>query len=526
MITIYETFEETNKNDLFDMVDAVLTKRNTLWEKYSRGIDFSTEGGSDEDLQILFEKFVVDMGAGYLSGEITYDVDVSSDVEKTVGSRIFGKTPVDEKYAAELRYIINTLAVQNDDANEETTLFRQALLYGSTYERIIEEAIETTEGENQEQNNGQSKLKYMNLDALNTVAVWDNSVEPKLLAVVSAFEVKEGTTTKQYYRVYTDKQVLVYSRETKSEVNDQKLTLNEEKDHNWGEVPVAVYESNFNMLDRCASLITAYESLLNNVRDTYQYNAEDCKMKIVGYRAQNPIMIPNPKYDPNKDGEENRMMLNPARIAEDNYVLSGKTFYVEQQGDADWLVKPVNASDVTTLLKYYVDSIFQMCGIPNTADLAFNSGDLNASAIDRKFYVMNIITSEIKDGITQLIMKRFEMLLKRINLKFNTKYDMANVRINIATNLPSMTDETIDQMMRLNGILSEETILEKLGYDYETESTRKENEDAKALGKARPTNNETDEETDEEQEGDNGGDSSTSEDDEETNKEVQSDSKE
>lgn len=523
MITIYEEFDKTNKNDLFDMVDAVLTKRNNLWERYSRGIDFSTEGASGEDLEILFEKFVVDMGAGYLSGDITYDVDVSSDVEKSIGTRIFGKTIVDDKYAEELRYIINTLAAQNDDANEEVTLFRQALLYGSTYERIIEEGVQPTEGENQENTNGQSKLKYMNLDALNTVAIWDNSVEPKLLAVVSAFEVKEGTTTKQYYRVYTDKKVIVYSRETKAEANDKNLTMGEEKDHNWGEVPVAVYESNFNMLDRCSSLITAYETLLNNVKNTYQYNDVDCKMKIVGYRAQNPIMIPNPDE---KARAQTPMILNPARITEDEYVLSGKTFYVENGGDADWLIKPIDAGQVTTMLKYYVDSIFQMCGIPNTADLAFNSGDLNASAIDRKFYVMNIVTSEVKDGIVQLITKRFDMLLKRINLKFSTKYDMDNVRINISTNLPSMTDETIDQMMRLNGILSEETILEKLGYDYETESTRKEDEDAKALGKARRTDNETDEEVDEEQEGDNGGDKTTSENDKKTDKEVQSGSEE
>lgn len=512
MIIIYDAFENVDKNALFDEVDAVLNKRNNLWEKYSRGIDFTSEGTQDtESLEILFEKFIVDMSAGYLSGEIAYDVDLSSDVEKNIGTRIFGKIDVTKEYAEELRYILNTLAVQNDDKNEEITLFRQALLYGSTYERIIEEASEgeVFDVENEQQSNGQSKLKYMNLDALNTVAIWDNSVKPKLLAVVSAFEVKEEQSTKQYYRVYTKTQVLVYSRETKAEVNDSKLILNDEKNHNWGEVPVAVYESNFNILDRCASVITAYETLLNNVRDTYQYNAEDCKMKIVGYRAQNPVMIPDPK----KPGE---MMLNPARIQEDDYVLAGKTFYVENGGDADWLVKPVNASDVTTLLKYYVDTIFQMCGIPNTADLAFNSGDLNASAIDRKFYVMNIITAEVRDGITQLIRDRFSMLLKRINLKFSTQYYMDNVNITIGTNLPSMTDETIDQMMQLNGILSQETILERLGYDYQTESARKEKEDAKALGQTGPTDNETDEEIEDEQDGDNGGDTPTSEDDEET----------
>jgi hypothetical protein len=68
------------------------------------------------------------------------------------------------------------------------------------------------------------------------------------------------------------------------------------------------------------------------------------------------------------------------------------------------------------------------------------------------------------------------MFLERINTKHNTNYDVNNIRISINTNLPSMTDENIDQMLRLDGILSEETILEKLGYDYETEAQRKEAE--------------------------------------------------
>ena len=220
----------------------------------------------------------------------------------------------------------------------------------------------------------------------------------------------------------------------------------------------------FSILDKCESIIQAYEILLNNVKDTYKYNAEDCKMKIAGYRPQNPITLPNPDYDPD-DPEKKKLppvLVNPARMVEDAAILSGKTFYVQEGGDADWLVKPVDANDVTTMLKFYIDTIFQLAGIPNTTDLAFNSADLNASAIDRKFYIMNIITSNVREGMEKLIRQRFRMFLDRINTKNKTNYDVNNIRITINTNLPSMTDENIDQMLRLDGILSEETILEKL----------------------------------------------------------------
>jgi SPP1 family phage portal protein len=169
-------------------------------------------------------------------------------------------------------------------------------------------------------------------------------------------------------------------------------------------------------------------------------------------------------------------IINPDRIKEDEYVLQSRTFYTEEGGDAEWLVKPVDANGVTTLLKYYVDSIFQLSGIPNTADLAFNSSDLNASAIDRKFYVMDMKTQEIISGLKKGLLRRFELLFGRINHKKSTKYDFRYITIDIPKNLPSMTDETIEQMIKLNGILSEETIIEKLGYDYETEKARKEDD--------------------------------------------------
>ena len=478
MIVIYDEFEDTNKNELFDRVDQVLTKRKSLWERYSRGISFESDGeveGDGKNLQILFEKFIVDIATGYLSGEINYDVDVSSEIEQKLGKTLFGKEPVDNKYADELRYILNTLAVQNDDSQEEIRLFRQALLYGSTYERVMEDQ--------------ENKLKYLNLDALNTVAVWDNSIDPKLKAVISVFQTKEGTLTKYWYRVYLPGEIQVYSRDDRKiasdeeGVNEKHLKLEEAKDHNWKEVPVNVYESDFSILDRCASIIKAYEDLINNVRNTYQYNDTDCKMKIVGYRAQNPIMIPNP--DP-KTKDKKPMILNQARVDEDNYVLAGKTFYVEPQGDADWLIKPVDATQVTTMLKYYVDTIFQMCGIPNTADLAFNSA----------------------------------------NLKSGGNYAMDNVTITINSNLPSMTDETIQRMMQLNGVLSQETIIEKLGYDWETEKQRKEDEVNAAMANVNNQTEEDDKNNDGEKEPGDSRNNDTDQDKSKSDKEVQPDDKE
>lgn len=480
---------DTEKLNLFTQVDKVLGKRMILWRRYSRGIDFETPSlqyantddtvtvASDGEtlqvesqrLQILLEKFIVDLAAGYLSGKAEYDVDATNAIQTKINKLVFNKDGITSDEALELRYIVDTITKNNSDVTELTHLFMNLLLYGSCYERVIDTKAEG--------------YQYYYLDALNTVAIWTDDVKPKLMAVVQAYkqELQPNATPRFLYRVYLPKKIEVYSRETKSREQNKDMLKKEESrgtTHEWNEVPVVVYETQFSILDKVESVISAYETLLNNVRNTYKYNAEDCKMKIAGYRPQNPITLPNPEYDPD-DPQKSKLpqvIINPARIMEDNAILAGKTFYVQEGGDADWLIKPVQANDVTTMLKFYIDTIFQLAGIPNTTDLAFNSTDLNASAIDRKFYIMNIVTADLKEGMEVLIRNRFRLFLDRINTKAKTNYDVNNIRISINTNLPSMTDENIDQMLRLDGILSQETILEKLGYDFETESKRKESE--------------------------------------------------
>ena len=485
----WDKLTDTEKLNIFTQVDKVLGKRMILWQRYSRGIDFETPSlqyASTDDtmtvapdgetlvseskrLQILLEKFIVDLAAGYLSGKTEYDVDATNDIQTKINKLVFDREGITADEAQELRYIVDVITKNNADVTELTHLFMNLLLYGSCYERVLDS-----------KNNG---YQYYYLDALNTVAIWTDDVKPQLMAVCQAYkqELKPNATPRFLYRVYLPKKIEVYSRETKSKEQNKEVLKKEEArgtTHEWNEVPVVVYETQFSILDKVESIISAYETLLNNVKNTYKYNAEDCKMKIAGYRPQNPITLPNPAYDPD-DPEKSKLpqvIVNPARIIEDNAILSGKTFYVQEGGDADWLIKPVQANDVTTMLKFYIDTIFQLAGIPNTTDLAFNSTDLNASAIDRKFYIMNIVTADLKEGMEVLIRNRFRMFLDRINIKAKTKYDVNNIRITINTNLPSMTDENIDQMLRLDGILSQETILEKLGYDYETEKNRKENE--------------------------------------------------
>lgn len=445
------TLDEYKK--LFTQVSSVLSKRQDLHERYTRGSNDSTTLYDGKSLKVPFEKFIVDLATGYLAGTPDYTVNVPSELDSKVRKSVFEEEILGDDIINEMKAIIDYITQYNDDANEVYYLIKDLLLYGACYEVAYE--------------NEENELIYTNLDALNTVSVWDTNTPAKLLAIVSKYTDKtvEGQDL-ELYRIVDREGIRVYEVNGDKEIK-QDTSLS--KEHFWNDVPGFAVEIDFSIIENSEAFINTYETLLTNVKNTYQYNDTDCKMKISGYKAQNKLTIKDPK-DPTKT------IINPDRIKEDEYVLSSRTFYTEEGGDAEWLIKQVDAAGITTLLKYYVDSIFQLSGIPNTADLAFNSADLNASAIDRKFYVMNMKTQDIVSNLKKALLRRFELIFNRINYKKGTKYDFRYIVIDIPKNLPSMTDETVEQMIKLNGILSEETIIEKLGYDYETEKARKEDD--------------------------------------------------
>lgn len=436
---------------LFTQVSSVLSKRQDLHERYTRGSNDSTTLYDGKSLKVPFEKFIVDLATGYLAGVPEYTVNVPSELDSKVRKSVFEEEVLSDDLINEMKSIIDYITQYNDDANEVYYLIKDLLLYGACYEVAYE--------------NENNELIYTNLDALNTVSIWDTNTPANLLAIISKYTDKtvDGQDI-ELYRIVDREGIRVYEVNGDKEIK-QDTSLS--KEHYWNDVPGFAVEIDFSIIENSEAFIATYENLLENVKNTYQYNDVDCKMKISGYKAQNKLTIKN---------EKGETIINPDRIKEDEYVLKSRTFYTEEGGDAEWLIKQVDATGVTTLLKYYVDSIFQLAGIPNTADLAFNSADLNASAIDRKFYVMNMKTQDIVSNLKKALLRRFELIFNRINYKKGTKYDFRYIVIDIPKNLPSMTDETVEQMIKLNGILSEETIIEKLGYDYETEKARKEDD--------------------------------------------------
>lgn len=508
MIRITKNIKDEYTNgklqDLFDEVDAVLNKRADIQERYLRGIT-STNSATGQSVQVFFEKFITDLAAGYLSGEITYNAEIVDQSEEPAYRLLHPSNakPLDPDTAAQLKYIITTLSSKNDDPRVLKQLFHDAILFGACYERQLD-LVNNPATANQEYNSNRSSSNsssssdpnytYYPLSALNTVAIFttdisdvqqQNPIGLITQYTVSARNSEDNQEHTLYYCIecnpYTScYQTSIYDKSTAEDATSQYktiITLKEEQPSTHNISTISVYEPDpqVSIIDPITPLITAYENIMQNLNNLYQYNDADAKLKISGYRPENPLTIPNSSFDPTKPVSTSNpeKILNPARVVEDEYLMNSRTFFVQEGGDVDWLLKEIKAEDAVKYLKYYVDSIFQITGIPNTSDAAFTSGDMNASAIDRKFYTMTLMLDDIRQGVTTLIKHRWANFFTRINLINNTVYNIDDISIEIGSNLPSMTDENINQQLALNGILSQKTLLSNLGYDYATEKKNK-----------------------------------------------------
>ena len=486
--------------DLFAEVDAVLQKRQSINERYLRGIS-STSPGSEGNVQVFFEKFITDLAAGYLSGDITYNAEIIDESEEPAYRLLHPSNtkPLDPDTAAQMKYLITSISSKNDDPTVLKQLFHDAVLYGAAYERQLDlvNTQATTEVDTASTSQNDPNYTYYPLSALNTVALFPTDIsdaqQQNAVALITVYTLDSRNSEDNqehtlYYCIecnpYTNFYgTSIYDKTTNQDATSQyktKITLKEEKPstHNIPTFSVFEPDPQVSIIDPIISLVSNYEEIMNNLNNLYHYNDADAKLKISGYRPENPLTIPNPDFDPEQpiSSSNPEKILNPARELEDQYLIDSKTFYVQEGGDVGWLLKEIHAEDATKYLKYYVDSIFQISGIPNTADSAFNSGDMNASAIDRKFYTMALMLDDVRQGVTTLIKHRWANFFARINLVSPTHYNVDDITIEIGTNLPSMTDETINQQLALNGILSQKTLLSNLGYDYATEKKNKEEE--------------------------------------------------
>lgn len=468
MIQLSDITELTEKDipNLVTLVNQELLRREQLYRRYRRKIhSYEIVGVPDAEdsakaVVVPFEKYIVDIGAGYLGGkEPTYEVeDTADEAKKQTIAETLKKDVKEENYKEKMEIIMNYITNYNDDAQENYQLVKDLLLFGSCYEMVYE--------------NSDNEIVYTRLDPLQTVAIWDYSLPKQLIGLVNIYEEKDINSSIQYVvKIIDINGIRLYKGREQHYVSDETDGLgNTTRGNNWGDVPAFAVETedNLSLFEPAIELIDAYQSLIKDTKDTFNYN-NDAKLKVTGYRPEHSLLTKN---------ENGELIENPDRQAEDSALLNMKVFYTPQDGDIGWIEKTMDDGATQNTLKTYLDLIMMVTGTPQTTDLGFTKAD-NASAIDRKFFALEQMTTDAMQLLKTAYLRRWELIFGRINLKNNTKYDFRDIKITLNKNLPANDNEVVDMYMKLRGLISDDTIIERLplNFDSVSEQNKKREQD-------------------------------------------------
>lgn len=459
-----EELSADNIYKLYDIVKPELDKKMKLYNRYSRkSSDVEIVGSDGKNIIVPFEKYIVDIASGYLGGkEPTYEVQDTKDEKKqNIIRRILNKIQKNDDYKESMEIIINYIKNYNDDGIENYNLVKDMLITASCYEIMYE--------------NDENEIVYSRVDPLQTQAIWDFSVPKKLIGVVQVYEEKDINGTIRNVIKLTDKVgTRVFKGGQGGSNSYEEITEEEPDNHNWDDVPYTVVEipDGISLFEPVIDLIVAYEELIENTKETFNYN-NDAKLKVTGYRPEQPLLI--------RDEQSGELIKNEDRVKEDETLLNMKVFYTPEDGDIAWIEKTIEDSAIQNTLKTYIDLIMMNTGVPQTTDLGFTKAD-NASAIDRKFFSLEQTTTQAMQLLKMAYKRRWELIFGRINLKGND-YDFRDIKISLNKNLPANENEVVDMYMKLRGLISDETIIERLplNFDSKSEEGKMEEQDEKEL---------------------------------------------
>ena len=442
-----EKLEEKDIPKLVETVKKELDKKEKLYERYRRKKNDSDIIKGRKNLNISFEKYIIDNASGYLGGkEPTYEVQMTSDDEKRgLLKKLLGKVFPSDSYAEEMKTIIDHIVDYNDDGTENYTLVKDLLITGTCYEILYE--------------NSDNEMVYTRKDPLQTQAIWDYSVPRNLIGIVNLYEETDLNGKITTVIELTDKTGTRQFKGSGSNYTEQQLE-DKYKNHNWGDVPFAVAEipDGIGLFEPVIDLINAYEELVQGLKETFKYN-NNAKLKVTGYRPEEPLL---------KKNEQGQYVENEARKLEDETLLKAPVFYTPDDGDIDWIIKSIDDGSTQNTLKTYIDLIMMITGVPQTTDLGFTKAD-NASAIDRKFFTLEQVTTQAMQLLKMAYKRRWELIFNRYNIK-GQKFDFRDIKITLNKNLPANENEVIDMYMKLRGLISDETIIERLPLDLDANS--------------------------------------------------------
>jgi SPP1 family phage portal protein len=282
-------------------------------------------------------------------------------------------------------------------------------------------------------------IRFKALPAIGMIPIYNDDLEETLIYVIrywSTFDI-ESDQEVNYVEVYSAVDIAKY----RDNVNGYELL--DQKYHVFGQVPVTPYFNNTEGqgdFELVISEIDAYDSFESDSVNEADYFA-DSYLVLSGMEGTTSEDVASMK--------QNRVLIFP------------------EGGAGTWLTKSVNDTWIENEKKRLDQDIHKFSFCPPMTDENFAA---NASGVAMKYKLMGL---ENKVGVKETefekgLRRRIE-LIYGVMRKVNGDMDYLDINIVFTRNLPQDLSAAVDTVIKLDGIVSDETRLALLPMDIDAQ---------------------------------------------------------
>ena len=326
----------------------------------------------------------------------------------------------------EIEEIMNILKY-NDYQAEDSDFLLNALIYGVSAELMY---IDNS-----------SQVRFRIINPTQCFGVYDDSLTGDLMYFVRMYKANDWNESDLYnVDVYSDYSIKHY---TMSGMNGWLNFVSEEL-HYFGQCPANIFimPDEKSIFDCILPLQDSFNEILTSEIDDYSAFC-DAYLALVGVDAD----------------------------AEDIAAMKANRVLVLPEGaSANWIIKGSNDTQVENILKRIHNSIYRIAACPDFSSESFVGGVSSGIALQYRLTGMETRAGKIASEMKKALQRRIEIICGIATLKLGEEV-FRDIKIDFKRNIPADTTAVVDMITKLNGTVSNATLLAQLPFvsDVDTE---------------------------------------------------------
>ena len=326
----------------------------------------------------------------------------------------------------DIEEIMNILKY-NDYQTEDSDFLLNALIYGVSAELMY---IDDS-----------SQVRFRIINPTQCFGVYDDSLTGDLMYFVRMYKANDWNESDLYnVDVYSDYSIKHY---TMSAMNGWLNFVSEEL-HYFGQCPANIFimPDEKSIFDCILPLQDSFNEILTSEIDDYSAFC-DAYLALVGVDAD----------------------------AEDIAAMKANRVLVLPEGaSANWIIKGSNDTQVENILKRIHSSIYRIAACPDFSSESFVGGVSSGIAIQYRLTGMETRAGKIASEMKKALQRRIEIICGIATLKLGEEV-FRDIKIDFKRNIPADTTAVVDMITKLNGTVSNATLLAQLPFvsDVDTE---------------------------------------------------------